>query len=36
MTELELVEVPDGEVPLADAIRSYLFNAQLVSRRTGP
>jgi succinylarginine dihydrolase len=28
---LELVEVPDSEVPLADAIRSYLFNAQLVS-----
>ncbi len=25
----ELVEVPDAEVPLADAIRSYLFNAQL-------
>jgi succinylarginine dihydrolase len=27
----ELVEVPDAEVPLADAISSYLFNAQLVS-----
>jgi succinylarginine dihydrolase len=28
---LELVEVADAEVPLADAIRSYLFNAQLVT-----
>jgi succinylarginine dihydrolase len=27
----ELVEVADAEVPLADAISSYLFNAQLVS-----
>ncbi|HZB70424.1 MAG TPA: N-succinylarginine dihydrolase [Sphingomicrobium sp.] len=27
----ELVEVPAAEVPLADAISSYLFNAQLVS-----
>ena len=27
----ELVEVPDAEVPLGDAIRSYLFNAQLVT-----
>jgi succinylarginine dihydrolase len=27
----ELVEVPDAEVPLADAISSYLFNAQLVT-----
>jgi succinylarginine dihydrolase len=27
----ELVEVPDAEVPLADAVTSYLFNAQLVS-----
>ena len=27
----ELVEVADAEVPLADAITSYLFNAQLVS-----
>ena len=26
----ELVEVPDSEVPLADAVSSYLFNAQLV------
>ncbi|HET9810958.1 MAG TPA: N-succinylarginine dihydrolase [Sphingomicrobium sp.] len=29
--ELQLVEVPESEVPLADAISSYLFNAQLVS-----
>ncbi len=29
--QLELVEVPDSEVPLADAVASYLFNAQLVS-----
>ena len=27
----ELVEVADAEVPLADAIKSYLFNAQLVT-----
>ena len=27
----EYVEVPAAEVPLADAIRSYLFNAQLVT-----
>jgi succinylarginine dihydrolase len=31
----ELVEVPDAEVPLADAIRSYLFNAQLVTLPDG-
>ncbi|MBA3510883.1 N-succinylarginine dihydrolase [Sphingomonas sp.] len=31
----ELVEVPEAEVPLADAIASYLFNAQLVSPRGG-
>jgi succinylarginine dihydrolase len=29
--ELQLVEVPASEVPLADAVSSYLFNAQLVS-----
>ena len=29
--ELQLVEVSDSEVPLSDAITSYLFNAQLVS-----
>ena len=31
----EYVEVPDAEVPLADAIRSYLFNAQLVTPPSG-
>lgn len=31
----ELVEVPDAQVPLADAIRSYLFNAQLVTPPDG-
>jgi succinylarginine dihydrolase len=31
----ELVEVPDAEVSLADAIRSYLFNAQLVTPPDG-
>ena len=31
----EFVEVPDAEVPLADAIRSYLFNAQLVTLPDG-
>jgi succinylarginine dihydrolase len=29
--EFEYVEVPASEVPLADAIASYLFNAQLVT-----
>jgi succinylarginine dihydrolase len=29
--ELQLVEVPAADVPIADAISSYLFNAQLVS-----
>ena len=27
----EYVEVPEAEVPLADAVKSYLFNAQLVT-----
>lgn len=31
----EYVEVPAQEVPLEDAIRSYLFNAQLVTLPTG-
>jgi succinylarginine dihydrolase len=31
----EYVEVPAAEVPLADAIRSYLFNAQLVTPPEG-
>lgn len=33
--ELQLVEVPASEVPLADAVSSYLFNAQLVSPLNG-
>jgi succinylarginine dihydrolase len=32
----EYVEVPAAEVPLADAVRSYLFNAQLVTPPGGP
>jgi succinylarginine dihydrolase len=35
LTGFELVEVPDSEVPLADAVRSYLFNAQLVTPPDG-
>ena len=31
----ELVEVPDAEVALADAVKSYLFNAQLVTPPDG-
>ena len=31
----EYVEVPAAEVPIADAVRSYLFNAQLVSPPDG-
>jgi succinylarginine dihydrolase len=31
MPDVEIVEVPDAEVPLADAIKSYLFNAQLLT-----
>ncbi len=30
-----LIEVPADEVPLADAVRSYLFNSQLVTLPTG-
>src|SRR6185436_15276750 len=29
--DFDYVEVPDSEVPLSDAVRSYLFNAQLVT-----
>ena len=32
---LELVEVADADVPLADAISSYLFNAQLITPPDG-
>ena len=35
LPEFELVEVPDAEVPLADAVKSYLFNAQLVTPPDG-
>jgi succinylarginine dihydrolase len=35
LSELEIVEVPAGEVPIADAIRSYLFNSQLVTPPDG-
>ena len=31
----EYIEVPDAEVPLAEAVRSYLFNAQLVTPPDG-
>jgi succinylarginine dihydrolase len=36
MPEVEIVEVPADRVSLADAISSYLFNAQLVTTRDGP
>ena len=35
MPEVEIVEISDTDVPLADAIRSYLFNAQLVTTPDG-
>jgi succinylarginine dihydrolase len=35
LPEVEIVEVPASEVSLADAISSYLFNAQLVSPPEG-
>ena len=35
MPEVEIVEVPAAEVSLADAISSYLFNAQLVTLPSG-
>ena len=35
MTDVEIVEVPTAEVPIADAIRSYLFNSQLVTPPDG-
>jgi succinylarginine dihydrolase len=35
VSDFELVEVPESEVPLADAISSYLFNAQLVTPPDG-
>ncbi|MEH3160214.1 MAG: N-succinylarginine dihydrolase [Sphingomonas taxi] len=36
LPEVEIVEVPAAEVSLADAIASYLFNAQLVTTAAGP
>lgn len=33
--ELNVIEVPDGAVPLADAVSSYLFNSQLVTLSDG-
>ncbi|WP_206433170.1 N-succinylarginine dihydrolase [Sphingomonas sp. S-NIH.Pt15_0812] len=36
MPEVEIVEVPAASVSLADAISSYLFNAQLVTTQDGP
>ena len=35
LPDAEIVVVPDSEVSLADAIASYLFNAQLVTLPTG-
>jgi succinylarginine dihydrolase len=35
LPEVQMVEVPADAVPLADAIRSYLFNAQLVTLPAG-
>ena len=35
MPEVEIVDVAEADVPLADAIRSYLFNAQLVTTPDG-
>jgi succinylarginine dihydrolase len=35
LPEVEIVEVPAAEVSLADAIQSYLFNAQLVTPPDG-
>jgi succinylarginine dihydrolase len=35
LSEIEIIEVPASQVSLADAISSYLFNAQLVTMPTG-
>ena len=35
MPEVEIVEVAEADVPIADAIKSYLFNAQLVTAPDG-
>jgi succinylarginine dihydrolase len=33
--DIQIIEAPEAEVPLADAISSYLFNSQLVTLRDG-
>jgi succinylarginine dihydrolase len=33
--DIQIIEVPEAEVPLADAITSYLFNSQLVTLPDG-
>jgi succinylarginine dihydrolase len=35
MPDVEIVEVPASEVPIGDAVRSYLFNSQLVTPPDG-
>ncbi|MFX7858319.1 N-succinylarginine dihydrolase, partial [Acinetobacter baumannii] len=35
LPEVEIIEVPESAVSLADAIQSYLFNAQLVALPDG-
>ena len=35
LPEVEIVEVPAARISLADAVRSYLFNAQLVTPTSG-
>ncbi len=34
-TELHFIEVPTAEVPVLDAVKSYLFNTQIVTLRPG-
>lgn len=34
-TAMTFIEVPECEVPLSDAVQSYLFNSQLISPKTG-
>lgn len=34
-TELHFIEVPTAEVPLQDAVKSYLFNTQIVTLKPG-
>lgn len=35
LPEVDIIEVPAAEISLADAVRSYLFNAQLVTQPDG-